>query len=176
MMEPISAVFTLDGVVIPSINEANSLYQNGYGSMLKDSRLLNLQPSEVLYLVEHQKISIIDEESKNRLFFQELVQKYSEEEKNIWTKYIVYRDLRSRGFTVKEGNGPRIDFLVYERGSYGKKMPKYRIYTVWEGSTEPVENLGKILDEASNKNQILRLAVVDRRGEIVYYTLSDMEF
>jgi tRNA-intron endonuclease len=175
-MEPISAVFTSDGVVIPSVNEANSLYQNGYGSMLKDSRLLNLQPSEVLYLVEHQKISIIDEESKNRLFFQELVQKYSEREKNTWTKYIVYRDLKSRGFTVKEGNGPSIDFLVYERGSYGKKMPRYRIYTVWEGSTEPVENLGKILDEASNKNQILRLAVVDRRGEIIYYTLSDMGF
>jgi tRNA-intron endonuclease len=175
-MEPISAIFTFNGVIIPSINEANSLYQNGYGSMLKENRILNLQPSEVLYLLEHQKISVIDEESKVRLFFQELVQKYSEEDKDIWTKYVVYRDLRNRGFTVKEGNGPSVDFLVYERGSYGKKMPRYRIYTVWEGSSEPVESLGKILDESTNKNQILRLAVVDRRGEIIYYTLSDMEF
>ncbi len=175
-MEPISAVFTLNGVVIPSINEANSLYQNGYGSMLKDRRILNIQPSEVLYLVEHQKISIIDEESKDRYFFQELVQIFSKEDKYIWTKYIVYRDLRSRGFTVKLGNGPSIDFLVYERGTYGKKMPRYRIYTIWEGSTESVENLEKILDEVINKNQILRLAVVDRRGEIIYYTLTDMEF
>jgi hypothetical protein len=50
------------------------------------------------------------------------------------------------------------------------------IYTVWEGSKVPVERLGKVLDEATESDKILRLAVVDRRGEIVYYTLSDMDF
>jgi hypothetical protein len=32
------------------------------------------------------------------------------------------------------------------------------------------------LSHAEESNRILRLAVVDRRGEIVYYTLSEMEF
>jgi hypothetical protein len=50
------------------------------------------------------------------------------------------------------------------------------IYTVWEGSKVPVERLGKVLDEATKSDRILRLAVVDRRGEIVYYTLSNMDF
>jgi UDP-2,3-diacylglucosamine pyrophosphatase LpxH len=50
------------------------------------------------------------------------------------------------------------------------------IYTVWEGSKVPVERLGKVLDEATESEMILRLAVVDRRGEIVYYTLSNMDF
>jgi len=175
-MEAISAVYTATGIVVPALNEANSLYQDGYGSHVKDSRVLSLQTSEVLYLVEHQKVSVIDEETKARLLFQELLLRFSETDPDIWTRYIVYRDLRTRGFVVKAGIGPGVDFLVYERGGYGKKAPRYMIYAVWEGSKEPVERLGRVLDEATKTDKILRLAVVDRRGEIVYYTLSDMGF
>jgi len=175
-MEPISAVYTAPGIVVPAWNEANRLYQDGYGSLMKDSRVLSLQPFEALYLVERQKISIIEEQTKERLVFRELLQKFSEDDPDIWTRYIVYRDLRTRGFVAKGGEGPGIDFLVYERRSYGKKVPRYLIYTVWEGSKVPVERLGKVLDEATESEMILRLAVVDRRGEIVYYTLSNMDF
>ena len=175
-MQAISAVYTATGIVVPALNEANSLYQDGYGSLVKDSRVLSLQPFEALYLVERQKVSIIDEETKARLLFQELLLKLSETDPNIWTRYIVYRDLRIRGFVVKAGKGPGIGFLVYERGGYGKRVPRYMVYTVWEGSKEPMERLGRVLDEATKSDKILRLAVVDRRGEIVYYTLSDMDF
>jgi len=175
-MEPISAVYTATGIVVPAWNEANRLYQDGYGSLMKDKRVLSLQPSEALYLVERQKISVIEEQTKERRVFRELLQMFSEEDPDIWTRFIVYRDLRTRGFVAKGGKGPGIDFHVYERGSYGKKVPRYMVYTVWEGSKVPVERLGKVLDEATRSDMILRLAVVDRRGEIVYYTLSDMDF
>ncbi len=175
-MEAISAVYTATGIVVPALNEANSLYQDGYGSLVKDSRVLSLQPFEALYLVERQKVSIIQEQTKKRLVFQELLHVISEDDTDIWTRYIVYRDLRTRGFVAKGGTGPGIDFRVYERGAYGKKVPRYMIYTVWEGSKVPVERLGKVLDEATKSDMILRLAVVDRRSEIVYYTLSDMNF
>jgi tRNA-intron endonuclease len=172
-MEAISAVYTTIGIIVPASNEANSLYQDGYGSIVKDSRVLSLQPLEALYLMERQKVSIIEEQTKERLVFRELLQRLSEDDPDIWTRYIVYRDLRTRGFVVKGGKGPGLDFLVYERGSYGKKVPRYLIYTVWEGSKVPVEHLGKVLDEAMDTSKVLRLAVVDRRGEIVYYTLEE---
>ena len=175
-MEAISAVYTATGIVVPAWNEAHSLYQDGYGSLMKDRRVLSLQPFEALYLVERQKVSIVEERTKERLVFRELLQKLSEDDLDIWTRYIVYRDLRTRGFVAKGGKGPGIDFLVYERGSYGKKVPRYTIYAIWEGSKVPVERLGKVLDEATGSDRILRLAVVDRRGEIVYYTLSNMDF
>jgi tRNA-intron endonuclease len=175
-MEAISAVYTATKIVVPALNEANSLYQDGYGSLVKDSHILSLQPSEALYLVERQKVSIIDEETKARLHFQELLSRFSETDSDIWTRYIVYRDLRARGFVVKAGKGPGVNFLVYERGGFGKRVPRYMIYTVWEGTKEPVERLGRVLDRAIKADKILRLAVVDRRGEIVYYTLSDMDF
>ncbi len=175
-MELFSAVYTDKGIVVPAQNEANSLYQDGYGSLLKERRLLMLQPFEALYLMEKMKIAVIDEESKEKVVFRNLLWRFSAEDPLIWTRFIVYRDLRTRGFVAKKGPGLGVDFLVYERGSYGKKVPRYLVYTIGEGTQEPVDKLGGVLDVAEKADKILRLAVVDRRGEIVYYTLSEMGF
>ena len=175
-METISAVYTEERVVVPARNEADSLYQDGYGSFLRDGRLLTLRPWEALYLVERMRIAVIDEESHHKLVFQELLWRFSAEDPLMWTRYLVYRDLRSRGFVVRDGPGLGVDFLVYERGSYGKRPPRYLIYAVWEGAPESIRHLCEALKAAEADGQILRLAVVDRRGEVVYYTLSEREF
>ena len=173
-MEKISAVYSEGRVVVPAQNEANSLYQDGYGSLLSDSRLLTLRPFEALYLTEREKISVIEEKSRERLDFQGLIWRFTDGDTNIWTRYVVYRDLRARGFVAKEGPGQGVDFLVYERGSYGKRTPRYLVHAVWEGAQEPLRHLGDMLTAAEDAGRILRLAVIDRRGEIVYYTLSEM--
>lgn len=171
-MEVFNTVFTENRIVVPAQNEANSLYQDGYGTLLEDRHLLKLESFEVLYLMEKIKIAVIDEDSKEKLVFQRLFGHYSAEDPNAWTKYIVYRDLRTRGFVVRKGPGFGVDFFAYERGSYGKKPPRYLVYTIWEGSLEPVNYLNEILEVAKKTDKILRLAVADRRGEIVYYTIS----
>ena len=175
-MEPISAVYTEGKVVVPTANEANSLYQDGYGSMLSEGGALTLQTFETLYLVEIRKLIAVDEMSHERLVFQELLKRFSKGDPHTWIRYVVYRDIRTRGFVTKKGWGTGIDFLVYERGSYGKKTPSYLVYTVWEGNPEPLDRLNEVLTMAENKEKTLRLAVVDRRGEVVYYTLSKASF
>ncbi|KON31279.1 hypothetical protein AC482_01260 [miscellaneous Crenarchaeota group-15 archaeon DG-45] len=175
-MEIISAVYTRDGVAVPAQNEANSLYQDGYGSLLGDSRLLKLRPCEVLYLVERRRIAVVDEESRHRLVFQELLRRFSSDDAHIWTRYLVYRDLRSRGFVVRDGAGPAVEFLVYQRGSFGRRPPRYIVHAIWEGNPEPVGRLRQALKAAETDGRVLRLAVIDRRGEIVYYTLSEVGF
>lgn len=175
-MGTISVVYTESGIIVPALNEVNSLYQDGYGSLIADSRLLKLKPFEVLYLVERQSIAVIDEESREKLVFKELLWKFSAEDPVIWTRYMIYRDLRSRGFVVRDGPGLGVDFLVYERGAYGRKMPRYLVYAIWEGAQDSLSHLSEILGAAEDADRVLRLAVVDRRGEIVYYTLSEMDF
>ncbi len=175
-METISAVYSEGRVVVPAQNEANSLYLDGYGTLLADNRLLTLRPFETLYLLERERISVVDEESRNKLSFQELLWKFSIEDLNIWTRYFVYRDLRTRGFVAREGPGFGVDFLVYERGAYGKKTPHHVIYTLWEGAQESIKHLVEILASTKEADRILRLAVIDRRGEIVYYTLTETDF
>jgi tRNA-intron endonuclease len=175
-MQTISTVYTDEGVVVPARNEADSLYQDGFGSLLTDSRLLVLGTVEVLFLVERLKIAVIDEGRREKIVFRELLLRFSEEDPLIWTRYIVYRDLRTRGFVVRSGSGTGVNFLAYERGAYGKRKPRYYIHTIWEGSPEPLRGLREKLSDAEASDQILRLAVVDRRGEVVYYTLSEIDF
>ena len=175
-MQPFSTVLSDGSIVVPAQNEANSLYQDGYGVMVPEARLLRLEAFEALHLLERGKISVIDEGSRERLTFQELLNLFSNEEPELWTRYIVYRDLRERGFVVRPDPNSSVSLLAYERGSYGKKPPRYLIYTIWEGMREPITHLMGVLEGAVNDKHILRLAVVDRRGEVVYYTRSEMEF
>ncbi|MGQ9679472.1 MAG: hypothetical protein ACUVV4_01680 [Candidatus Bathyarchaeia archaeon] len=174
-MEQIGAVYTNKRVVVPSLSEANSLYQDGYGSMLEGD-MLTLMPVEALYLMEKVRIILIDEDRHAKLTFQDLLQRSSEKDSLVWTRYIIYRDLRSRGFVVREIVGDDVCFHVYERGSYGKKPPRYLVYAISEGIPESFRHLYEVLESAKRDNRILRIAVIDRRGEIVYYTLSEIDF
>jgi tRNA-intron endonuclease len=173
-METFTAVFSEGRVIVPARNEADSLYSDGYGSFSGENRVLALDSFEGLYLVERGKITVIDEESHERLVFKEMLMKVSSGDPFSWTRYIIYKDLRTRGFVAKRGPGNGVDFLVYERGSHGRKPPRYLVYAIWEGSQEPLKHLSDVLAGAKAEGRVLRLAVVDRRGEIVYYTLSEM--
>ena len=173
-MQPFTTVLSEGIVVVPAQNEASSLYQDGYGSRKPDRDILSLESFEALYLLERGKISVIDENSRDRLVFRELLTKYNKFEENTWISYIVYRDIRIRGFVARSGPGWGVDFYVYERGSFGKKPPSDIVYTVWEGAPEKISNLKKIYKMTEDENRILRLAVVDRRGELVYYSLTEL--
>jgi tRNA-intron endonuclease len=175
-MQNISTILTKNGVIVPVRNEAISLHREGYGLFSSDNNLFSLRDYETMYLVERGKISVIEEETHNKLVFQELLWKFSIGDPLFWTKYIIYRDIRYRGFIALEGPGIGVDLYVYERGTYGKKTPRYLVYTIWEGEKESLKNLNKILIKAKIEDKILVLAVIDRRGEIIYYLLSEENF
>ena len=175
-MQPFTTVLSEGIVVVPAQNEASNLYQDGFGSNNPDRGIISLESFEALYLLERGKISVIDEESRERLVFRELLAKYNPYKKNTWISYIVYRDIRIRGFVARSGPGWGVDFYVYERGSFGKKPPSDIIYTVWEGAPETINHLKTIYKMTEDEKRRLRLAVVDRRGELVYYSLTELLF
>ena len=55
-------------------------------------------------------------------------------DKDILTRFLIYRDLRSRGYVAREGFGFGVDFRVYERGEFEQKPAKYVIFGINEGS------------------------------------------
>jgi len=174
-IEQFTAVYRKDSVVVPALRESNSLYQNGYGSLLGEEGVLTLTPCETLFLVERKKLLVISEETREPLGFNELFTKFTALDKLIWTRYLVFRDLRLKGFIVKDGYGLGVDFLVYERGDFGKRPPKYLVIGTWEGEPKKMSELMDALKLASEKEKSLKLAVIDRRGEVVYYALQELD-
>jgi tRNA-intron endonuclease len=160
-----------NGVRVVEKTYVDQLSARGYG-VVEGKRLL-LTFYEGLYLLDKQMLEIVDQKGK-LVDFQSLVQRYESENENAWAGYLVYRDLRSRGYVVREGFGSKVDFRVYDRGDYSKDTAKYLILSVQEGKPISIEDLTKSLTESLSLKKELVLAVINRRGETVYYSVSEL--
>jgi tRNA-intron endonuclease len=162
---------TRNGVKIIDKPSADMLCQRGYGVPGKNGLVLCFY--EALYLVDK---GVLEVQSGNDspVGFRELLECYEKANENGWACYLVFRDLRSRGYVVREGFGGGIDFRVYERGEYSKDTAKYLVVTVQEGKPVPVETLSRALTQSLSLKKELVLAVMNRRGEIVYYSVSEL--
>ena len=161
-------------VIISNQADAETFRQLGFGTKLDDKPDLALSSWEALYLLSSKRIIVSDSETEEDLNFQSLFEKFQSGDVDIWTNYLVYRDLRKRGYVVREGAGWGITFRVYGRGSYGKKAAKYLIFITCEGNTVPIDKIREVLYLVQGMKKELIIAVMDRRGEIVYYQLTTL--
>ncbi len=170
----IKALVREKDVFVPSagIEAVERLSSRGYG--VSENGGLTLTFYEALFLLSKGIIEIKDKKSKKKIDFEALLQRYQSFEKNAWVKYLIYRDLRSRGYVAREGFGLGIDFRVYERGEYGKEAATYLIFGVQEGQPVSVKDLTRALTHVQSLKKKLVLAVLNRRGEVVYYSLSQL--
>src|ERR671910_733206 len=114
--------------IIDDEKHRDQLKNKGFGEK-EDSEYV-LKPYEALYLIYTKKLIIKDRD--NTVDFDGLVRTILKRDKNILTRFMVYRDLRSRGYIPKEGFGFGVDFRVYERGEYEKKPAKYVVFGISE--------------------------------------------
>jgi tRNA-intron endonuclease len=159
------------GVRIPKNQNADGISSRGYGTIENNELLLTFY--EALYLLEKNMLEVEDEKGEN-VNFQRLLRCYEAVNENAWAAYLTYRDLRSRGYVVREGFGLGVDFRVYERGEYGKDTAKYLVLNIQEGKPISLEDLTRAMMQCQSLKKELVLAVINRRGEIVYYSVSQL--
>lgn len=162
-----TAVFSKkhNAVILVDQRDANLLENRGFGT--RDNRDLSLRDYEVLYLIYNEKLDLL--RNKRKVDFPEYVSFALTRDASAWTRFLIFRDLRSRGYVVREGFGFPIDFRVYERGDYGMKAAKYIVFGLNEGKTMSLTDLKKHVEEVSTMGKEAVVAVVERRGEVIYY-------
>ena len=151
----------------------DALTSRGYGTL--EDKVFTLTFFEALYLVDKGMLEVKDENGKV-VDFQSLLHCYEAQNENAWVSYLVYRDLRSRGYVAREGFGAGIDFRMYERGEYGKDTAPYLVMSIQEGKPLGIDELADALQQCQSQKKELTLAVMNRRGEIVYYSVSQLTF
>ena len=161
------------GVKVAERSSIDALTQRGYGAAEKNS--LTLSFYEALFLSDKQLL-IVEDKKGDQVYFQTLLQAYEKVDENAWMHYLVYRDLRSRGYVVREGFGVAIDFRIYERGAYGKDAASSLVLSMQEGKPLSMEDLSNAISQTQSLKKDLVLAVMNRRGEIVYYSVSPLRF
>ena len=160
-----------DGVRTAKDKNTEEISSRGYGTAENNELLLTFY--EALYLLDKGMLEVEDEKGK-KVDFQGLLQCYERVDENAWAKYLTYRDLRSRGYAIREGFGLGVDFRVYERGEYGKDTAKYLILSIQEGKPISLEDLANALKQCQSLKKELILVVMNRRGETVYYLVSQL--
>ena len=157
-------------ILDPDIQQ--ELEQKGYGEMEKNKLLL--KPFESLYLLYTDKLKIF--KGKKNINFDSLLQIYKKQDEDILTQFLVYRDLRTRGYTVKDGFGFGSDFRVYGKGDFGEKGARFLVFSFNEGKQEKIGMLQKKIEEITKMGKEPIIAVIERRGEIIYYKISRINF
>ena len=149
---------------------ANEVYDNGYYGSFDDDRKLMLSPVESLLLIERGRLNVTADDENDAFTFDEILTNFLKNDPQIWTRYLVYRDLRSRGYIVRTGLGDPIHYRVYPRGGVlGKDEAAYLVCIVVEGTPFKLDILDSVTRQARNVRKKLVLAVVDNVGEVTYY-------
>ena len=168
VVEVLEAYLSKGRVYLRDPAKLMDLRERAFGT-LEDDRI-TLNPYETFYLVEKKRVNVLDEKSKQSRSLQQLVTKLSVGKPAIWTKYLVYRDLRDRGYLVREGEAG------YDFESFGKGAMRRLVSIVYEGGESTLEKLARLSAKANKDGKDLVLAVIDRRTDIVYYTLNPENF
>lgn len=95
---------------------------------------------------------------------------------DFWEKYVVYRDLKTRGYVVRRGIEDISHFRVFKKGDKKDEgVAKWIYFSVFEGKPLSLHKLHAISDHASVNRQELILAVVDRNMDITYYSVKKQD-
>ncbi|MEM5883136.1 MAG: tRNA-intron lyase [Candidatus Aenigmatarchaeota archaeon] len=156
---------------------------SGYGKPLPEENpnRLELDLIEAAYLLEKGKIKVFVKENDKRrkIEFPELIETGTKNVNQFHPQFIVYRDLRNRGYLVKTGFKFGAHFRLYERGVKLKRGPKAPhehtkaiVHAVAEEAAFSLPEMSRAVRLAHNIRATMWWAVVDKEGDVTYYSLS----
>ena len=159
-----------DSVIIQSQKEGSQLYNRGNFGYPMSGGGLELDLIEALYLVESKRLEVTD--GNGPMTFEELFNHSSTLMENFDIDYLVYRDIRSRGFIVKTESGT-FDMSVFPRGkTMSNSRPIYMVRAVSERTAFDIATYTGEVSETEDRGKELLYGVVDEEGDVTYYKMS----
>ncbi len=150
-----------------------ALLSKGYGQLDKENGIITYSNVEALYLLESKMASVISGNSETS--FNELLSALESKSETLWRDYVIYRDLRNRRYTIKEGFSPDLIFRVFERGEFQKEAAKYLVAPLSEGKSIKLSKLKQLLSICRALKKEMIISVIDRRNEVVYYLANQVD-
>jgi tRNA-intron endonuclease len=161
----------------------------GYGRKKGGEDKIELSLEEAAFLLERGKITVIiknekEEEGRKEGEEKQLIESVEKFLKTaldisprFGIRYIVYVDLKERGYAVMPGMAAGVDFWLYSRGSKpGENSSRYFIHVLSEREAITMNDLVWLLSLAHNMRKEPIVAVVDEESEITYYEIKEAKF
>jgi tRNA-intron endonuclease len=91
-------------------------------------------------------------------------------EKDFWIKYVVFRDMRNRGYIIKTALKFGAEFRVYDRGvKPGDDHAKWILFPVSESKSLTWYNFSAMNRVAHSTRKSLLIGIVDAESDVTYY-------
>ena len=162
------ALFMDDWVVVGSSDETREMYEKSRFGEKKEGKIF-YSLVEGLYLLEKKKLKVLDGRGKE-ISVESFIKKVRRKNKGFWIKYLVFRDMRDRGFIVKTALKFGADFRVYDRGvKPGEDHARWVLYAVHESQAYTWHDFSAKNRVAHSTRKKLLIGVVDDEEDVTYW-------
>jgi tRNA-intron endonuclease, archaea type len=151
--------------------EAFSLNKKSRFGEITPSKKIQYTLSEALFLVEKNKIEVIQKSKPIELG--ELLKKLKKIDSRIQLKYPVFKDLREKGHIVKTALKFGADFRVYKKGSSpGKGHSDWVVFCEHESRKFSWHEFSAKNRVAHSTKKKLLIAIIDEESDVSYYEVD----
>ncbi|MBN2422524.1 tRNA-intron lyase [Candidatus Woesearchaeota archaeon] len=167
----IKSVLLQERIVTEDSDEARELYNQGRYGIIENGKVY-LSLIEGLYLMEKGKLDVFDKKNHN-IISEQFIKKAQRKQPNFWVRYVVYRDIRNRGYIIKTALKFGADFRVYDRGiKPGDDHAKWVVFPVDEASTLTWYEFSSKNRVAHSTKKRLLVGCVDAENDVTYYEIA----
>ena len=169
-MVKIVATLISEKITSNTIEAQNLFATNRFGEKIGEKILYSIP--EAFFLIQDGKMEIINYHGK-KLTQKEILRKFERIDKKFKTKYIVFKDLREKGYIVKTALKFGAEFRVYEKGKkVGKNHSKWILFPVSENSKTTWQDFSAKSRVAHSTKKNLLIAIVDEESDVSYYEVK----
>src|SRR3989338_3672039 len=97
---PVKSYLAEQRVMTESSDEARELYNKSRFGTLLETGKVQMSLLEALYLLEKERLVVLDGKNK-AVPFETFLKKAKKLEPNFWIRYCVFKDIRNRGYIIK---------------------------------------------------------------------------
>jgi tRNA-intron endonuclease, archaea type len=154
-------------------NPASALHGRGSYGTIGPQGELRLDALETVYLTEMQRLRVVGS-SGGSVAFRELLSGASARDAGFEIRYLVYRDLRQRGYAVLAGPPP-VEFSVLPRGGAAGKTPsRWWVEARSERTPFSLPRMWEDLGKVHGSRRTLLAGVVDEESDLTYYRVREV--
>tara|TARA_Y100000034_G_C6686847_1_gene302240 strand:- start:31 stop:561 length:531 start_codon:yes stop_codon:yes gene_type:complete len=150
--------------------EAKEIYSKSRFGEIKEGKI-QYSLVEALYLIETKKLAI--KEDKKLIKQDDFIKRATKLEKEFWVKYVVFRDMRERGYILKTALKFGADYRVYARGvKPGDDHAKWILFPVAESKSFTWYTFSAMNRVAHSTRKNLLVGIVDSENDVTYYEIK----
>lgn len=170
----VKSILAGERVITESSDDAREFYNQSRFGIITDTGKVELSLLEALYLMERHRLSIKSQNGR-AIGFESYVKKARKVEPNFWIRYVVFKDMRNRGYIVKTALKFGADFRIYDRGiKPGEDHARWIVFPAHEGSTLTWHEFSAKNRVAHSTKKRLLMGIVDAENDVTYYEIRWM--